>query len=636
MKKTTKICLGSLAVLLSASATCIYATNNKIEFTDSVIAKQSGAVSTTSRESSDAEPEKDETVYALLDANGNTNKIIVSDWLKNAKALDTIYDISNLSDIVNVKGDETFSTDKNQVEWAANGADIYYQGTSEKALPIQMKVTYTLDGTEITPEELKGKSGNVSIRFDYKNTDKRTVETASGDNIDVYMPYMLATTTVLNTDKFINIEVSNGKIVSDGNKAVVFGTAFPGLQESLDLKKDDLDIPDYFEITADVTDFELSTTATVAINDVFSLLNLDSIDNIDDLNDSLVKLSDASNDLVKGTVDLYDGVCKLYDGAGTLSDGIAKLDTGAATLETGAGKLADGTKQLSTGVNTLYTNVKKFNSGLTTAKTGASSIASGCTDLSSAAKQFTTGTTTISTGLSSLATGMETASTGLSQTIAANKQVLAGLEAIYKENKSQDIYTMIATLKKTIETQEQISASLQDGNNGLKDGVTSLQGGVSKLADGAKSFETGIGTLSTGASSLSKGVSDLSAAGTKLETGTKDLYNASVKINTGASDLAAGSKTLASGIASLKTGSSDLLKGIGDLKTGSKDLKEGMNEFNETGIQKLVNTFDGDLKKLIDRLDVLKELAEKNETYSGVSDDMDGNVKFIYTTEEIE
>ena len=257
---------------------------------------------------------KVETVYVTADANGAVNDVIVSEWLKNASASAELKDTTELKDIVNVKGPETFKDNGNgSLTWDAEGSDIYYQGTTDKQLPVAMKITYTLDGKEISPEELAGKSGRVTIRFEYENNAKQTVN-VDGKDIEVYTPFAMVSGMMLDSDKFTNVEISNGKVISDGGNYVVMGVALPGLKESLDIsdeKWDELEDADdikeklsnSFEITADTTDFELGMTITMASSDIlsdFGLTDITGSDKIEDLKSDMSELNDGSNQLVDG------------------------------------------------------------------------------------------------------------------------------------------------------------------------------------------------------------------------------------------------------------------------------------------------------------------------------------------------
>lgn len=147
----------------------------------------------------------------------------------------------------------------------------------------------------------------------------------------------MATTAILDTNVYSNVEVTNGKLISDGSRQILIGVAMPGLTKSLDLQdNEDIEIPEYVEFTADVKDFESTTALTVATSDIFSKLDLSDIGDADDLQDKLDELSDATDELVDGTAELYAGIKKLSDSSGTLITGIDKLYSGSKSLDNGA------------------------------------------------------------------------------------------------------------------------------------------------------------------------------------------------------------------------------------------------------------------------------------------------------------
>ncbi len=333
---------------------------------------------------SDDADTKMETVYVTADASGTTQNIIVSDWLRNYDGADTLIDQTDLTDIQNVKGDETYTENSDgTISWAADGNDIYYQGSTSKSLPVSVKVSYKLDGKDITAEELAGKSGKVTIRFDYTNTAKATVKV--GDkNEQITVPFAMVSGMILPTDKFTNVTVTNGKVISDASSNIVMGVALPGLKEALNLNEDkleelqdeagtDLSIPEYVEVTADVEDFELGMTMTLASADVLKDLGFDDLDNSDaisQISDSMDLLSDSMQQLTDGSAELYEGAKKLSDGASSLksgvtdyTNGVGQLTAGAKTLNDSMGSLsagtqalADGTEQLKTALNSADIN----------------------------------------------------------------------------------------------------------------------------------------------------------------------------------------------------------------------------------------------------------------------------------------
>ena len=301
--------------------------------------------------SSDSAPVKDETVYVFTGADGAVRKVLVNDWLQNTGSAAALDDVSRLSDIENVKGDETFTTGADgALVWDAKGEDIYYQGTTDQSAPLEMTVRYTLDGKPISPEDLAGKSGKVTIRFDYKNTQFEEVK-VNGKKEKIYVPFVAMTGMLLDTEVFRNVTVTNGKM------------------ENLDINPKDLEIPNYVEITADAENFKLGSTITVASASILDGLNSEDF-SFEDLSKSVDQLSDGMNKLMDGSGKLYDGLCTLLEqsnalvaGIDQLSDGATKLQSGADALSSGASQLYSGASQLSQGLDTLNANSEALNGG---------------------------------------------------------------------------------------------------------------------------------------------------------------------------------------------------------------------------------------------------------------------------------
>ena len=325
----------------------------------------------------DNDADKDESVYLISDANGNVNKTIVVDHLKNKDKKDTLEDASNLSDIENVKGKEKFTQSGDKLTWQAGGKDIYYQGTATEEPPVTQKVTYYLDGKEISPEDLAGKSGKVKIRFDYTNTTSYT-ETVNGEKQTVSVPFAAVTGLVLG-DGFENIEVTNGKAEVSDSSSVVLGYALPGLKDSLGIKDGDLDgdvnIPEYMEMTADVKNFSMPAAMTFVVN-ASDYVSTDGIDT-SDLDDMINDLKDASTQLQDGSKTLAEGTDTLADGLSTLQSKLGTFASGVGTLQSGLKAYTDGVSTLSGGLNTLNSNVPTLSNGITTLNSSAKSLNDG-------------------------------------------------------------------------------------------------------------------------------------------------------------------------------------------------------------------------------------------------------------------
>lgn len=707
---------------------------------------------------------KDETVYVLANADGTVQKIIVSDWIKNTLSSDKIKDVTELENTENIKGDEKYTIGGDNVRvWDAQGNDIYYQGTIEKELPVNISVSYKLDGKPISPDELVGKSGKVTIRFDYKNNQYETVK-INGKDETIYVPFAMLTGMLLDNNTFTNVEVSNGKVINDGDRTIVIGLAFPGLQENLGIDKEEFEIPSYVEITADVTDFSLGITVTVASNTLFNEIDTEKIDSISDLSDSMTELNDAMTKLLDGSSSLYNGLCTLLDkstelvkGIDQLADGVAKLKNGAYSLDEGAKKLSDGATALSEGLNTLSANNDKLNGGakkvfetlLSTAEkqlkeAGLSvptltidNYASVLNDVinslndkiyNQALAQVTAAveakrdyiksqvTEAVRAEVESGVTSAVTEQVKAQVTEAVKEEVKAQVEATVRENveaqvilaatgmdkasydaavsaglvdtatqnlinsainekmASEEIAAMISSNIDSQMQSEKVSAIISQKvdeqmktekvKNIIKTNIDSkmaendiqtlieqnteaqiqkaisenmmseeVQSKIAAASEAVKSiallkasldeynaFYVGLMNYTAGVAQAASGASDLKNGASELKKGTDTLYN--------------GVCSLYEGILTMKNGTPALIDGITKLKDGAMQLSDGLSQFNEKGIQKLLDTAD-DTQTLIDRLKATATVSKNYKSFAGISDDADGNVKFIYRTDEI-
>ncbi len=806
--------IGATAVFAEKNSTAVTAeadsTTDSSKDADDIADKLMDSVSLK-----DNDADKDESVYLISDANGNVNKTIVVDHLKNKDKKDTLEDASNLSDIENVKGKEKFTQSGDKLTWQAGGKDIYYQGTATEEPPVTQKVTYYLDGKEISPEDLAGKSGKVKIRFDYTNTTSYT-ETVNGEKQTVSVPFAAITGLVLG-DGFENIEVTNGKAEVSDSSSVVLGYALPGLKDSLGIKDGDLDgdvnIPEYMEMTADVENFSMPAAMTFVVNasDYVSTDGIDTSDlddMINDLKDASTQLQDGSKTLAEGTDTLADGLSTLQSKLGTFASGVGTLQSGLKTytdgvstlsgglntlgnstgalvsgadkLNSGAGQLASGSATLKDGLKTYTDGASQLNTGLNQLNDNTGSLATGVTSLNDGAKTLSDGINAankgaagVSAGAAQLKTSIDTAKTGADSLAAGAKQVdegvgqltqsLSDMPETIKTNINKSLEPLnelnVGTLFKTLgyidtdkitadnvsaaadaavnnagdiidaltnmqnqnpsATYNQILVGLSQGkgavsvysavNQSVTDSaytVQALKDGSAKVSDGASSLDAGLGRLSDGASELSSGASDLAKGTTQLATGATELQtgtqsladklpeltkgitslvngsNELVKnndtlnagataLNAGASQLSAGTQslmnsvpTLTSGIKKLVDGSNTLVannaqlnsgasqladgtnqivSGVDQLTTGSKTLSEGahtladgMVQFNEEGINKILDAYNGDLKPFTDKLQAVIDAGEEYQTYSAIADGQTGSVKFIYKLASID
>ena len=629
---------------------------------------------------------KDETVYVISDAKGQSGKVIVEEWLKNRDGAATIEDVSDLEGITNIKGDETFTQDGDKLIWQANGSDIYYEGTTDKQVPISETVTYYLDGEKIEPEELAGKSGKVTIRFDYENHEKTTIE-KDGKSIEVYVPFTVMTGMIV-SDDFTNIEVTNGKVISDGKNNIVVGMAMPGLHESLQKEEGDFDsditFPDYVEVSADVENFSLEMTASVAMSGLLSDLNLSDVD--------LTDLENSIDDLADGSEQLADGSKQIKDGLDTLKDSMSTFKSGASDLSSGIKDYTDGAKQLNDGLNTLNKSVGTLSTGAKTLNSSAKTIAAGVKTLDQAlnaqmsdeekaaaekmvSAQFAENSDTYNyvyhTAAANFKNTMTSEATvgqiqsGISGMGLTSEGVVAALAQYYaangfvdtttgKQYSAAECQTMVpgtnttyaayfaSTVLKGGLAQGIAGGIAANGSDAVGKSVVSACESAAQTAaiQGAENAKKTIASqieavdkksgysLVSGTSALSKGISTLAA-------GVPDLVSGVGQLATGANTLVANNEKLRKGASDLSDGANKIADGVDQLDGGADELYNGVVKFNEEGISKLVDAFNGDAKDLIDRIDAVVQAGENYTTFTGLAKDQVGSVKFIIKTDAV-
>lgn len=679
------IAVGAAGIIAGTSVTAatIGATKKKddVKDTETTVSESTAA--------KDTKTAKDETVYVITNADGSVKKIIVSDWIKNSLNEKNLKDKSELKDIKNVKGDESYVIDSDNMRvWNADGADIYYQGTISKELPVDLKVSYKLDGKAVSADEIAGKSGKATIRFDYVNKQYSEV-TIDGKTEKIYVPFVMLTGLMLDNDVFTNVEVSNGKLINDGDRTVVAGFALPGLKENLALDSSKTEIPDYVEVTADVKNFSLTTTLTLATNSLFNEFDTSKLNTADDLQAQL-------NELTSGMSKLIDGSSELYGGLTTLLSKSKELAAGVDKLASGTNELASGTAALNAGLNTLVSK----NGDLTA---GAAKVFD--TLLATVTTQFKDNGITVSLTKENYKSELNSL---LSNPTDAQKAELIAvanstIEAKLKENNVDELYykavkvmlaeklaagktleAAMAEIAPVLKNAAEVNKALADTTlipdvaliEGLKQmGVPETQ--VDKIArislyltsknnqplTSVTSNVTTAIAMATDAQTVLAAMND-SAADAKInalclklalatlkpsvETAVTSLdsynefyqgilaYTAGVKsASDGSAKVNAGAAELKNGAEQLKAGTEQLVPGVEQLADGSKQLADGIKELNEKGISKITGLAGKDLQNLVDRVKATVEVSKSYKSFAGISDEADGSVKFIYKTDEV-
>ena len=569
---------------------------------------------------------KSETVYAVMNGDGSIKSTTVSEHLYSASGLANVTDKTTLTDIQNTESDAEFTQNGEELVWNTNDTDVYYKGNTDKALPIDVKVTYALDGQEAALEDIIGKSGHLTVTVNLKNNETGTVN-VNGKDRTIVTPLITAVGVILGGDA-ANVTAEHGMIESAAKSSVAAFVTLPGVKDSLSgLLPDEVDsIEDYLQDTvtveADVEDFTCpqvmvacaTSTAALGTDNVFDLSSINDLtDGINQLNDAMSQLMDGASQLVDGTSQLAGGVLALLDGANTLNNGAAALD--------------DGLGQLTNGLDTLSANNSALNAG-------AQQVADGV--LASANKTLKEG------GLidedmtwSNYEAVIDNILTMNDKTLAAGRKKM--VRTIWEQEPSfKDSQLDLALYLSATKTNHDLEAALKLMQNfdasmltGALEMVTNADAKNTAKAELKYQVENSqdmadVRALKTSLSQIQFFVSSVNQYTAGVQTAADGAHSA----KDGSAQLAAGTKTLYDGVNTLNTGA-------GQLNDGAGQLNDGLNQFNEEGISKLTGALDQDqLHGLKTVLDEMTDRLNDYTSFAGAPDDAESSVKFVYKTAE--
>lgn len=591
--------------------------------------------------------DKEETVYVKADADGTPGRITVETVLRAPENGERIADVSTLSDIRNTEGDEEFSKDADGVLWWENkGEDIQYKGTAQEELPVKVHIQYFLDDKEIAPERLAGESGHLRMRFSYENQEKRVV-TVDGKKQEVCVPFVAMTTCLLPSDVFSYVEITNGRLISMGDQNLAVGTAFPGLEESLKLTSyeptEDVKLPEYVEICADVKNFELSFTATIVTPGLFSEIEDNDLADAEDLTDSMQELMDATDELMDGTDALYEGARTFQDYMGQYMDGIRQAKEGTTQLQQGVSllnenktDLVNGAKGLEEGLNALNTALQDLD--LFGETSGESTEP---TETVEEKEELTAALTALS-GYTETMTALLKEIT-LPDETALNAQATEKAQAAARKAIAGALADSGLSGEELAEVQEALEASVSGISiDGLSAGGAWDADGIGQAAAGIR---TALTTISTCVRQLQEGMGDDSGLAeqlaalkqnvSRLAAGSEALSRGVEAFSEGIGQLFQGTEVLSQGTGMLVETGDQLYDGFRELTEGTETLADGMKTYNEDGIRELGKLAGSDLKEVLNRMKALREADGQYNNYAGIADGSTGSVRFIIETEKI-
>lgn len=553
---------------------------------------------------------KTETIYSTLGVSGNVKKTTINTKLTDISKGD-IEDYTYLENIKNLNGHEKFTRDGEKLTWKSTGKDIFYSGKYNDELPVKVNIKYYLDGEEVKPRDIKGKSGTITMKINFTNN---SFDSKSG----MYTPFVVSTTMLIDGENNSNISISTGKVVSTGTKNVVTGISAPGLYESTNLSNfKDLDT---LTISYKTTDFSTNEIYFVITPKLLSEVDLSTLDKVDNLNSSLNLLQDSMNQLESGanklndgTASLKDGVNKLNSGTKSARDGSKKLNDGVSSLNSGIKQSLDGAKALADGTGKVDTNLQTIIAGI---KEQENNLTAKSSAMQEQLKQVTELQQNNQATIDKLTTG--------------NQQIAAGVDAKvskYLDITSNDFSTKLEYAHSNAliddNTYKTLAASY-DNNVGLITLLTYNKTSINTMVDSLKSSLSEINTALT---TLDGYLSRLQNEGTSMtKSGAQSLYAGLSKIYAGSTTLNSGTESLTSGLEALYSGTQTLVGGTNELSSGTSELANGISKINSEGINQLANYGE----KAVNYKNKLKTLTNLSKNYKGFASDNADTTIFVY------
>ncbi len=603
---------------------------------------------------------KDETVYSKINSNGENYQTIVSTHLENKEELELLNDISDLLNIENTNGEEEFTQQGNSFIWKANKKDIYYQGNSQKKLPIECKVKYEIEGKEVKAEEIIGKTGHIKITIEYINQDEHIVK-INGKNEKMYTPFVVVAGTILKNDKNKNIEISSGKIINDGSKSIIMGIALPGLKESLDNDSIDLKIPNNIEITMDTTDFELGNIISFVTPKLLEENDLQIFNKIDKLYNQVNALEDASSQIQKGSKELVSGTSQLASGTKELNKGAKEAYNGAKQIKTDVKKAANQLvkdkndvldqktlsnigEQAKQSANLSDTQkVQIGNQAQTVAKQTIQNQKKAIGE--KAANQATSEIEEQKTQIGNQAASQVT---GLTLTQLQKQQIIENVKKGLKANAN---YNALPEEQQAIILQFSQNSAITAAEATAKETAKQVASQTAQRVATQIAKQVANRTAQSVAQEVAQNVANQTAQSVAQTAATqtaevaakntaKQVANqvksiAQNQVISQMNTLGEGLDQLTDGLDNLNKGTNSLQDGVNKLNDGANELANGIQTFNKEGIQKICNYINGDIKNVSERVEKLTELSKEYNNFTMLNGDNNGSVKFIMIMDTI-
>ncbi len=603
--------------------------------------------------------EKDESIFVNMDSDGKIESQIGSVWLHSDKNINYSEE-TKLKDIKNLKGKEEFKLESDRLSWDLASNEVYYQGNLDEKMPLDIRVSYSLDGKTVKKEDLKDVSGNLKINVDMVNRDEE-FKLMNGKNQKIYVPHAALTTMIFDVDEVSNVKINSGKIVNEGKKVVATNLSMPGMNEIFEDKLEDLDVDldklfkDTMEVEMEVKDFTMPSIMVVIADEDLDTEKIDKANDLDELLDGLNELKENSDKIMDGITELNKGSKELQDGTNQLSDGVSKLSDGGNKLYDGVLKLSDNTPKLVAGSKQLEDGMNKLGGGLNELSSGTSKLEEKSKLIGTSSSQLYAGSVQLDDGINELVAAIkpllalnadkgkieminqiENFAKGTLQVLSSldgsANEIVASLEGL--NNQSIQLGQLIEQTAPGEEDKENVKliaanqglVAVKAGIDNQIEGLNKKLGQMQAQAQGLNELKLGAQTIIEKCEALKQGLNP-EAGNEEMEAKLNQLLAGSNQLRSGLEQFSTGlNNELLPGISQLKAASDQLSQGSSQLSIGFAELNKGLNTLGNgvnpllAGSQQLrdgLNTLDSKTGDLTDGVKKLNEgTAELEEGYS--------------------
>lgn len=568
---------------------------------------------------------KEETVYSKLTKEGENYSTLVSTHLQNDEKADLLKDMTDLLKIENTKGEEEFSQEGNSLVWKADKKDIYYQGESQKELPIVCHVKYELDGKELSAEEIVGKTGIVTVTIHYTNKEEHSV-VVNGKEEKMYTPFVVVAGTVIPNDKNKKIEISNGKVVNDGSKSLVMGMAMPGLQESLKVSKEEVEIPEEIQITMEATDFALGNIITFVTPKVLEEEDFKFLDKLEEVYQQIDIVEAASNQIEEGSTALAEGSSKLALGSKKLNEGSTVAYQGAKQMKE---EVEKATKQLKNDKKEVLDEVTLNQIG-EQAKQSAILNQTQKEAIGNGAK--TQAIQMMQAQKEEIGKKAESQVSSLSLSLQQKQQIEASVKAGLEANSN---YQALPVAQQEMILQFSKASAITAAEETAREAAKQVANKTAQTIAVEVAGSVANQTAQTVAGEVTTQVAQTTAKTTAKQVANQVKAQAQNQVISQMNTLGDGLSQLTNGLGDLKNGTNSLQQGASELQVGANTLEEGVKQFNEEAIEKICDLINNDVKDGHERVEKLIELSEEYNHFTMLNGECKGEVKFVMIMDAI-